>query len=85
MFQLPSKCAHCQNIRFELSEEAPDNSAYKVYFIRCAGCKNPIGILPYYDTNTKIDSLEKKLDATSSHVNRNLAIINENIEKLSRR
>jgi hypothetical protein len=85
MFQLQSKCAHCQNVRFELSEEAPENSAFKVYFVRCAGCKNPIGILPYQDTNTKIDSLEEKLDAVNKQTNQNLAIINQNIEKLSRK
>ncbi len=82
MFQTPSKCAHCQSVRFELSLEEPGSSAYKLYFVRCAGCKNPIGVLPYYDTNTKIENMEKQIAQQNSTISSNLATIDQNIRTL---
>ncbi len=82
MFQTPSKCAHCQSIRFELSLEEPAQSSFKVLFIRCAGCKNPIGAMPYFDTNSKIEKLQELLTNSIRTVNTNLDIINTNLSRL---
>lgn len=57
-----SKCPKCENTRFELAEESPTGSNYKLQFVRCASCKTVIGVLEYYSTSVLIRKLAKKLN-----------------------
>lgn len=83
MFPSQSKCAHCQSTRFEHSNEEPEGSNFKVSFIRCSGCKNPIGVMPYFETNSKIDKLHENMKSMFSDVVMGLEEIDRKIRILS--
>jgi transcription initiation factor IIE alpha subunit len=64
-----SKCGKCSSLSFELVEQAPRGSKYKLLFVQCASCGAPVGVLEYFNsgvqienTNKKIQSLENKID-----------------------
>ena len=64
-----SKCAKCNSFSFELVEQAPKGSKYKLFFVQCALCGAPVGVLEYFNsgvqienTNKRIQSLENKID-----------------------
>lgn len=82
---MQSKCAHCQSHRFELHTESPEKAAFKVNFIRCAGCKNPIGVMDYYDIHTSVKALENKLIALGDIVTSSLQTIDHNIRLLGQK
>lgn len=59
-----SKCPTCQNNLFELAEDAPAGSKFKIQFIRCSSCKTVVGTMDYLHTPTLIKDLAKKLGVT---------------------
>lgn len=81
---LMSKCGHCGGFRWELHEESPTGSIFKVNFIRCAACKVPIGVTDYYDTHSKVDRVEKLVKTLGDSVTGMLQVIDTNIRRLSR-
>lgn len=38
-----SKCAKCDNTYFEVVENSPARSNYKLMFVQCSKCGTPIG------------------------------------------
>ena len=77
-----SKCGSCGGFRWELSEESPDFSNYKVFFIRCAISKVPIGVADYYDTYSKLEKIEKSVVILGNSLSQTLGVINENVRRL---
>lgn len=67
---------------WELSEESPNTSNYKFFFVRCMLCKVPIGVVDYYDTHTKLDRIEKTLLTLGNSLTGTLQVIGENIRRL---
>lgn len=61
-----SKCPKCENNTFELTEDSPKNSKYKMQFLRCCSCKTIITTLPFYDTTSILESIEKDLEKIKS-------------------
>ena len=59
---LKSKCPRCEKTRFEVVLESPDNSNFKMQFIRCWSCKTVVGVLEYYNNGVLIQKLAKKLN-----------------------
>ena len=57
-----SKCPHCQKSGFEISEEEPKGSAFKIMFIRCQFCKTVVGTTEFYNVGSLIHKLAKKLN-----------------------
>ncbi|AQX86124.1 hypothetical protein ATB97_19325 [Elizabethkingia bruuniana] len=57
-----SKCPKCENSRFEMVEDAPEGSNFKMMFIRCTSCKTVIGVGDYYNIGTLIHELARKLN-----------------------
>ncbi len=57
-----SKCSNCQKSGFEISEEEPRGSAFKIMFIRCQWCKTVVGTTEYYNVGSLIHKLAKKLN-----------------------
>jgi hypothetical protein len=45
-----------------MSEEAPTNAKFKVWFVRCAGCKNPFASMEYQNSSAVTGKLEKRID-----------------------
>lgn len=76
-----STCIKCGVSNFELVENSPRNSRYKMSFIQCAKCGGVIGVAPYEHTNTLLHNLKKDIDrlATQNDIN----VINENLRNLS--
>lgn len=63
-----TRCPKCENSRFELVEDFPTKSAYKMYYIRCIGCRTFLHAIPYFDTNNKIDLLQADIDKIKSKI-----------------
>jgi len=59
---LKSKCPKCEGTWFETVLEVPDNSNFKIQFIRCKSCKTVVGTQEYYNTGFLIHKLAKKLN-----------------------
>lgn len=59
---LRSKCPKCEGNRFESVIEIPDNSNFKLQFIRCWSCKTVVGTQEYYNIGTLLYKLAKKLN-----------------------
>lgn len=56
-----TKCPKCENKQFELIEDYPTNSEYKMFYMRCSSCKTFLQALPYEDTNDMLDRIIKFL------------------------
>ncbi|MDB5031408.1 hypothetical protein, partial [Mucilaginibacter sp.] len=85
-----SKCPKCENAFFELVENSPSKSNYKLLFVQCSKCGSAIGTMDYYNIGTlvkgveaKVDKLEKNLP-NANLINNNFNTINQNIDALYR-
>ena len=58
---ISSKCPKCDHTAFELVEESPKGSSYKMSFIRCAYCGCVVGVTEYFNAGYLIKTLAKKL------------------------
>ena len=56
-----STCSKCGGHIFEITEQEPSGSRFKVYFVQCTSCNTPIGIMDYFDTNSSMKNIEIKL------------------------
>jgi hypothetical protein len=82
-----SKCPKCDNTYFEVTENSPSKSNYKLLFVQCSKCGSVVGTMDYYNIGARISELEKKVDnislsSTTSSINNNLNIVNHNIANL---
>ena len=82
-----SKCPKCDNTYFEMIENSPNKSKYKLLFVQCSKCGSVVGTMEYFNIGAKISELEKKIDSISlnssaSSINNNLNIVNQNISNL---
>lgn len=83
---LSSKCGSCGGVSWEIREESPRGSEFKVFFVRCFVCKVPIGTLDYFNTHATLTKLGKKIASLESGVgsiSSALQTINNNIIRLS--
>ena len=82
-----SKCPKCENPYFEVKENIPNSSNYKLMFVQCAKCGSVAGVLDYYNIGTLVKELEKKIGRNYDldALNSNLGTINQNIINLFRK
>jgi hypothetical protein len=59
-----SKCPHCQKTIFEIEEETPAGSSYKLLFVRCKDCKTVVGVLDALNIGATLKKLASKLNIT---------------------
>jgi len=45
-----SKCGACGGRTFEIKLVEPNDSRYKMYFVQCASCGVPVGVMEYTST-----------------------------------
>lgn len=83
-----SKCPKCDNTFFELVENSPAKSKYKLSFVQCSRCGAVVGAMDYLNIGTvlnqveeKLENIEKSLNNVNS-INNNLNIVNQNIANL---
>ena len=77
-----SKCGSCGTFTWEISEEEPRHARFKMYFIRCAMCKVPIGVADYTHVPSDIAKVEKSLTTLGNSVTQMLQVIDENVRRL---
>jgi hypothetical protein len=83
-----SKCPKCDDSSFEVKENSPRHSNFKLLFVQCSSCGSVIGTMDYYNIGTRISELEKKIDELKSSsnslstINSNLDVINNNVTRL---
>lgn len=76
-----STCKHCGGQIFEVVEQSPTNANYKMFFVQCSACGQPVGVLEYYTGWVKMNNIEdkvKRLEAKLDNVERLLRILINN-------
>ena len=58
-----SKCIKCNGITFEMVENTPLNSNFKLMFVQCQTCGTVVGVLPYENAAELVRKLTKKIDS----------------------
>lgn len=54
--------AFCDENSFEMVEDSPSGSAFKIMLVQCSSCGAVVGVMDYYNIGAKLDELEKKID-----------------------
>lgn len=62
-----SKC-NCGNTTFEMVENTPIGSSYRVNFIQCSKCGNVVGVMDYFNIGTKANNIETALNGLNSDI-----------------
>lgn len=57
-----STCPKCNSHSFEMVENTPTKSNFKLMFVQCSSCGAVVGIMDYYNIGQRINELEKKID-----------------------
>lgn len=57
-----SKCTKCSSFSFELVEQSPVGSNYKLFFVQCSMCGGPVGVLEYFSSNAQIGKVAKQIE-----------------------
>jgi len=69
-----STCPKCGNHSYSLRETEPSGSAVKWYFVQCAVCGAPVGVVDFYPNSTllkrmqAVEKLVKDLSASVSQI-----------------
>ncbi len=63
-----STCSKCSGRLFELKEQAPSGSAFKLQFVQCSACGVPIGVMEYFNSGAKLENLEKGMSQIKSQL-----------------
>jgi hypothetical protein len=64
-----SKCPKCESTIFEMIENTPHHSNYKLQFIQCSSCKTVIGVMDFYNIGYKLEQLEKQIEEMDNKIN----------------
>ncbi|MDD5394963.1 MAG: hypothetical protein PHE17_18245, partial [Thiothrix sp.] len=60
-----STCPKCGGHMFEIKENEPSGSAYKVMVFQCTGCGHPFGIMDYFNIGTLLQNQKKDISDLS--------------------
>lgn len=71
-----SKCVKCENTSFEMKENSPIGSRFKLLFVQCYSCGTPIGAMEYFNSGSQIEIVTKKIQNLENKL--------DNIESLIR-
>lgn len=74
-----SRCPKCNNSTFEIVEQEPKNSSYKLMFVQCSSCGSVIGVLDYFNIGTLLKKLKDDNEIEFFNLNSSLQTINNNI------
>ncbi len=78
-----SKCPKCSSTYFQLSENLPSGSNYKLQFVQCSACGSVVGVLEYFNNGVLLQEIKKKVEdfrcKASSNTDNNLQLINNNL------
>lgn len=54
-------CIKCGNSTFEVKENAPKNSNFKIMFIQCTSCGGVVGVMDYFNIGNFVKKIADKL------------------------
>lgn len=63
-----SKCASCGNSSFEVQENTPAHSNYKLIFVQCAKCGAVVGVQDYYNIGNETYKIREALKKIAGRV-----------------
>ena len=66
-------CGHCEGHVFEIKQVTPKNSAFKVYFVQCASCGVPVGVMDFYNIGSLLKRQQKALKKLGAKLGVSLA------------
>lgn len=64
-----STCGKCGGHRFELSEQSPSGSNFKLQFVQCTACGVPVGAMEYFSAGAKLTNLENEMVSVKTQLN----------------
>lgn len=79
-----STCTKCSGHLFELSEQSPSGSSFKMYFVQCSKCGGPIGSMEYFSAGAKLTGLEGEVSQLKAQLRDVQSVLN-NIQNLLQR
>lgn len=56
-----SSCPKCSRHVFELKENTPNGSEFKLTFVQCSSCGAVVGVIDFYNIPMLLDKIGKKL------------------------
>jgi hypothetical protein len=56
-----STCTKCGGHLFEIRENEPRGSRFKLMFVQCSSCGGVVGVIDYYNIGAEIQEIKKKL------------------------
>lgn len=56
-----STCVKCGGQFFEVRENSPFNSNFKLFFVQCTTCGGVVGVTDYYNTGAQLEQIKKHL------------------------
>jgi hypothetical protein len=66
-----STCVKCGGTHWEVKEQSPQGSNYKLNFVQCLSCGTPIGVADYFSLGTMLRKQENdiaELKSKLSHI-----------------
>jgi transcription initiation factor IIE alpha subunit len=62
-----SSCPKCNNSFFEIVENTPARSNFKLQFVQCSSCGAVVGVMEYFNTGAKIAEVLKEIETLKSN------------------
>ena len=56
-----TKCPKCNVTSFEIVEDTPIKSEFKLFFLRCSSCKSIVTAFEYYNIHAQLKQIMKAL------------------------
>jgi uncharacterized Zn finger protein len=64
-----SSCPKCGNHAFQLQENTPTGSAYKLMFVQCSSCGSVVGVMDYFNIGTLIKQQNEAIKKIAGALN----------------
>jgi hypothetical protein len=61
-----SRCANCEGSLFEMIQNSPTKSAYKMNFIQCSKCGAVVGVVDYFNVGAMLHKQGEALKAIAT-------------------
>jgi len=56
-----STCVKCGGHSFEIRENEPHDSRFKLMFVQCSSCGGVVGVIDFYNIGAELQLIKKKL------------------------
>lgn len=64
-----STCSECKSTIFEVKENTPATSNYKLLFVQCASCGTVVGVMDYYNIGHMLHKQNTAIKKIAQHLN----------------